>query len=46
MGTGIATQVRGKINPGCSVDDEFAAAAAQGSPLKGTSLFLNALTVL
>ena len=28
METGIATQVRGKINPGCSVDDEFAAAAA------------------
>lgn len=41
METGIATQVRGTQEACCSVDDEFAA-AAQGSPWKGTSLFLNA----
>lgn len=46
METGIATQVRGKINPGCSVHDEFAA-AAEGSPLKGAALCsLMALVVL
>lgn len=30
METRIATQVRGQINPGCSVNDEFVAAAYRG----------------
>lgn len=44
METGTAIQARGKINPDCSVGDELAV-AAQGSPLKVTPLFLQALTV-
>lgn len=30
METRIATQVRGQINPGCSVGDEFVDAASRG----------------